>query len=1270
MPSINFAITAEDKNLLKVLKDIEKGVNGTVQTIEESGISIEVIFDKMKKAAASFGIALGAKEFIDKVVDIRGEFQQLEIAFNTMLGSEARATALMNQIIETSAKTPFGLQELANGAKQLMAYGVAAEEVNDSLVMLGDIASGLSIPLGDLVYLYGTTMTQGRMFTQDLRQFQGRGIPLADELAKQFGVTKDKVGELVTAGKVGFEDMHKALVALTSDGGKFAGLMNAQSQSISGRIETIKDSIEIMFNEIGKSSEGIINTALDTTSALVENYEKVGKVLGGVVATYGVYKAAIMTAVAIEKVQNIVLAETAVQMKLVAMAGHQLTTAQARGAAMATLYSAAQTKVLTVLKSIGTKIINPYTLAGVAITGVVAGVYKLATASRESEVAMGRVNGQIEKLKENQKELKEEVEGYVEILQSETASEYEKGKAYDALISKLPKLKDKYTEAQIAAKGLSVVMKEVNQENENKDILLTKQQIRETQNRIRVLKAEKEAFRISGNKAGYNSRVAEIRAEEQALAFLQKKEADYRAAKEKEQEKAKVKNKEYWENIKKDAELALDELGTDKEGTDEWNTLVKKIKQAQTELDKYNVSRVSKDNKDFNTQEAKQRERLEKIQEYKDAVIDAKTEAEFEIRQAEINALKEGTDKTLKQIDLDYDKQIEANRKRKEEFIDTIAEQKALEWEYNNPKLVEQGKKFDKSTVTEKDLTPEMRSILEFYDLIATKEKEIAQADATKELLGNYQTYMQKRMEILEKYAKDEAAMKNKDGSFKAGFSEDNVAILKQQRDETLSAVDTEFAMKEEQFENWANQVANMSLKTLDSLIAQAEAEIENIENGIAEGESAGKDNTDLMQARAAKAVLEEARKKLVVSPETQAERDWKDLYKTLNDVADQFDEIGELVGGTAGEIMSLAGGVASGVVSMIDGVKAVAKTGAASLSAIEKASVILAIIGTAIKIVTKIVNLARELHDKKHENEIQRLQEEVDELEKSYDKLGEKIDEAFSKDASNLIKQQDELLRRQRELIKLQMQEEEDKKKTDDSKLESYQQELDNIDKKLEENKQKAIDAIFGEDLQSAIEDFATAYADAVAKGSDKWTSVKDNVKNMMKQMVIESIKGALQSSKAIEDIRAKLLEFYSDNVLSLSEQEYIYKMAENVQKQIDQQFGWADNILKDSDVGTEQKATYGGFETMSEETGSELNGRFTALQMAGEEVKTQVIIAVTTLQSLVGASSERNSLLTDILTQTAIMNAYLEDLVKYSKVMSGYGAKLDKIVEQTKNL
>lgn len=259
---------------------------------------------KAAQTAAGLFAADKLKDFASAIATVRGEYQQLEIAFETMLGSKSQADALMAQLIDTAATTPFEMKELAESSKMLLAYGMAADEVNGTLIRLGDIAAGLSIPIKDLAFLYGTTMVQGRLYTQDLNQFLGRGIPLADELAKQFGKNKSEVKKLVEEGKIGFPEVQKAIEALTNEGSKFGGLMEAQSKTIKGQLSNIEDAWEQMINEIGRSQEENISKALDITGKLIENWRTVGKVVLTAAAAIGSYKAAVVTLAAIRKVSD------------------------------------------------------------------------------------------------------------------------------------------------------------------------------------------------------------------------------------------------------------------------------------------------------------------------------------------------------------------------------------------------------------------------------------------------------------------------------------------------------------------------------------------------------------------------------------------------------------------------------------------------------------------------------------------------------------------------------------------------------------------------------------------------------------------------------------------------------------------------------------------------------------------------------------------------------------------------------------------------------
>lgn len=254
----------------------------------------EGISNRLTRSVGKLASAFAIKELVGNVTRVRGEFQQLEVAFSTMLQSAEKADALMSQLVRTAATTPFGLEDVTQGAKQLLAYGFEAEKVNGTLIRLGDIAAGLSVPLNDLVYLYGTTMAQGRMYTQDLNQFTNRGIPMIAELARQFGVAEGKVREMVEAGKVGFPEVEKVVESLTSEGGKFGGLMEAQSKTITGQISNIQDAFSMMLNELGQQSEGIISGTLSQVSYVIEHYERFGRILLGLVATYGTYRTAVM----------------------------------------------------------------------------------------------------------------------------------------------------------------------------------------------------------------------------------------------------------------------------------------------------------------------------------------------------------------------------------------------------------------------------------------------------------------------------------------------------------------------------------------------------------------------------------------------------------------------------------------------------------------------------------------------------------------------------------------------------------------------------------------------------------------------------------------------------------------------------------------------------------------------------------------------------------------------------------------------------------------
>lgn len=431
--------------------------NRQVQELDKSGQSLQKTIGRLASAFAM-------KELVSKIATVRGEFQQLEVAFKTMLGSAEQADALMQQLTRTAATTPFGLEDVAQGAKQLLAYGFEAEKVNETLIRLGDIAAGLSVPLNDLVYLYGTTMAQGRLYTQDLNQFTGRGIPMIAELAKQFGVAESKVKSLVEEGKVGFPEVQKVIESLTDEGGKFGGLMEAQSRTITGQISNIEDAISMMFNELGQQSEGIINTTLSGVSYVIEHYERFGRILLGLVGTYGVYRTAVMT---------------------VAAAKSWATAAEMLHYNWLLLVEKAQ-KMLN-----ATMLANPYVLVATAIAGVVAAMVSMKTEAERLKESEEAYEAQKQKVIEAEEEHRRKIEELCSIAGDEAVSTDTRREALNRLEQKYPDIFAKYDTEYEKLKNIKKIKEEIAALDGKLSITRTENELKRVETRIKELEAKK-----------------------------------------------------------------------------------------------------------------------------------------------------------------------------------------------------------------------------------------------------------------------------------------------------------------------------------------------------------------------------------------------------------------------------------------------------------------------------------------------------------------------------------------------------------------------------------------------------------------------------------------------------------------------------------------------------------------------------------------------------------------------------------------------------------
>jgi tape measure domain-containing protein len=255
--NINVMVGANTSGLSKGLGKAESEVGGF-------GASIMSLATKGGALAGGF---LGLTAVLGKLGDgIKGaaDMEQAEISFGVLFKSADTAKAVLSGLSRFAAETPFELPELTNAGRSLAAFGVEAGAIVPNLRMIGDIASGVGQPIGELAELYGKAKVQGRLFGEDINQLTGRGIPITQALAKQFGVAESQVKKLVEQGKIGFPQLEKAFQSMTGAGGQFNGMMAAQSQSLSGLWSTLQDGIGGTLREIS----GKIMAALDIKGAI------------------------------------------------------------------------------------------------------------------------------------------------------------------------------------------------------------------------------------------------------------------------------------------------------------------------------------------------------------------------------------------------------------------------------------------------------------------------------------------------------------------------------------------------------------------------------------------------------------------------------------------------------------------------------------------------------------------------------------------------------------------------------------------------------------------------------------------------------------------------------------------------------------------------------------------------------------------------------------------------------------------------------------------
>lgn len=993
--AIHFVVTGDETDLLRALSSSRSAIIASGDTAEKEGAKIEQMFKRATSSVFAFFSAAQATSFVKSMATVHGEFQQIEIALETILGNEREAATLMNQLRETAAKTPFDMKGIANGAKQLLAYGEDAATVNETLIKLGNIAAGLSQPLSDLVYLYGTTMTQGRLYTQDFNQFVGRGIPMIKELAEYFGVAESEVRGLVEAGKVGFPEVQAVISSLTEEGGMFFNLMEKQSTSVIGKISNLGDAWDAALDKMGESSEGFIYTGIEGLTYLVEHYDTVLKILGTLVTAYGSYKAALIAINAIQKVSATVAATRAL------LAQTQMLT------------RATQAQILfnQAVKA------NPYVLAFSALTTVITALAMFCDKSDEAEESVSRLENANKKASEEFDKEAAKIKSLQDVVANANVAYDERKKALDKLREIVPEYNASLSkEGELVNNNTDAIKDYLVQLEKQIKLKAAQEELEEAYKEQRELQREWDSAREDlslkrTNSAYYDKPIIDV-AGMFGQRDLQKAEArfnDVDARLTKVNQTIASLNSEIattstetngstkqFKTFSEQLEAAKNKVTTLKAelkdllaGKGNEESFVKAIEDKRKELkaaeDAYDTLRgidpkskkaSTSSTTDYKTKIANEGRELERL--YKDM--------ELSIQRARIDAMDEGLEKVLAENELNHKAELEAIERQKEDTLRKIQEREKTIWESENPDWKKKGLTFTPTTTElPKDVASQFDALTKAAnDRLVTDNKK-----ALDDMLSDYMSYEQKRSKIKEEYDKKRQSLYNEDGSFRSGVSQGNVDELNRSETEALKAVDEEFAQREATYQSWMEAIANMTLRQLEAVLAKAEQELAELE------QSGDADDSQMAVARAkvntARKKVEKANADNDLTPGKRTIKEWEDLYKTLMEAEKEFESVGDAVEGTAGKIISSAGQIMTSTLSMINsiitlattsstGIQTAATASAKAIQTVEKASVILTIISAAMQVAMAIINLFNK--DDEYQEEIERLQERIDQLQ------------------------------------------------------------------------------------------------------------------------------------------------------------------------------------------------------------------------------------------------------------------------------------------------
>ncbi len=465
MAGIEWVAMLNDSPLQQSLKNIEGSVKNTSRVIEQQGGSIDKVFDNLKNKIAGLAVGFSAQQFVRQMISVRSEFQKADTAIKTMLGSKEKADELLSQVRQYAKISPLEFGDITRATQMMLGFNIEAEKVPGFIKAIGDVSMGESGKFNSLTLAFSQMSAAGKLMGQDLNQMINAGFNPLSVMAEKTGKSIGQLKEEMSKGAITAEMVQQAFIDATSAGGKFYGMSENAAKTIEGQMSMMHDALDSMFNELGTKSEGIITGSIEAVTGLIENYEKVGKVLLSLVATYGAYRTAVAVATFAENGHTVAMTLARTQILL---------TQKAQALLNATMLS------------------NPYVLATVALGGLSTALVVAGDGMSSAEHAQKNFDDEMERNTNLVSEAKSEVDKLIAVLKDETATQEERTAAYNTLVSLYPTLLSKYGSEKALVDNLTGAYQLLNAEIARKEKLQFQKSYDEAKDRVRDLKRIKE----------------------------------------------------------------------------------------------------------------------------------------------------------------------------------------------------------------------------------------------------------------------------------------------------------------------------------------------------------------------------------------------------------------------------------------------------------------------------------------------------------------------------------------------------------------------------------------------------------------------------------------------------------------------------------------------------------------------------------------------------------------------------------------------------------